>query len=295
MRVNPDFAPDILASLWNAQAQEQKALLEVSTGKRVNQPSDDPAASAALVHNQALISHNDQYQANTSTVEGMLQSADSSLSSVVTSLTQAISLGVQGATDTVSFENQQQIATQVQGIRDQVMQLANVAYKGIYLFGGTATGNSPFSVDASGVVQYNGDQGTNSVEIAEGRSIQVNLPGSTLFMASTGNVMGSLQQLTAALQSGDNAAISDATTKLRGALDYLNQQRVFYGNSIKQLDANQAFLQQDKLSLQSQQNGLVGIDFAQAATDLNQAQTAHQAALAAAARVVPQTLLDYLK
>lgn len=296
MRINPDFTPDILSSLWQAQERERRALMEVSTGRRVNAPSDDPAASAALVHNQAQLSQTDQYMASTTAVEGMLKTADSTLASVITSLNKTISLGVQGATGTISLENQQQIAQEVRGLRDQVIQLANVSYQGVYLFGGTVNGTAPFSMNAAQTaVQYNGNQGVNTVEIAEGRSIQVNLPGSALFQGAGGDVMGSLQQLSDALDSGNSAAISAATTQLRGAFDFLSQQRVFYGNAISQLDSNTTFLQSGKLNLQSQQNDLVGVDLSQAALDAANAQTAHDSALAAAARAIPQTLLDYLK
>ena len=107
--------------------------------------------------------------------------------------------------------------------------------------------------------------------------------------------MGSLQQLITALQSGNTTNIGDATTQVSSALGYVSQQRVFYGNSTNQLNANQTFLQQEKVNLQTQENTLVGVDMAKAATDLSQAQTAHSAALAALARVLPESLLDYLK
>ena len=121
MRVNPNFTPDILTDLFATEANQQTAIQELATGKRVNVPSDDPVAAAEDVQNQALQSQNDQYLQNTSTLEGMLQTADSALSSVVTALNQAISLGVQGASAGLSSADQQQIAEQVQSIQSQVV------------------------------------------------------------------------------------------------------------------------------------------------------------------------------
>lgn len=297
MRVNPNIAGDVLANLWHTQEQEQTALLQVSSGKRVNVPSDDPASAAGLVQNLAASSQNDQYSKNTSAVEGQLQTIDSTLSSVVTALNQAISLGVEGANGTLSAANQQQIATQVQGIISQVVQLANASYQGIFVFSGTATTTPPFALDSTqpSGVRYDGNNGTNSVEIAPARSIQVNIPGNQFFQTPGADVFGTLNQLVTALQGGNPTAIANATTQLRTAFDGVTQQRVFYGNAINQLDSNQTFLQQEKVNLSSQQNDLVGIDMATAASNLSQADTAHQAALAAAARIVPLTLLDFLK
>jgi flagellar hook-associated protein 3 FlgL len=297
MRVNPNFAPDILNNVWQSQAEQQMALQELSTGRRVNLPSDDPAAFAADVQNLAQQSQTDQYLQNTSNLETLFQTADSALSSVVSSLNQAISLGTQGANGTLTLADQQALAQQVQAIQSQIVQFANTSYQGNYIFAGTATMTKPFVMDATQAssVSYNGNSQVNNVEIAEGRSIQTNLPGSQIFMASGGNVMGSLQQLVTALKSGDTTAIGSATTALSTSLNYVSQQRVFYGSAANQLNSNQSFLQQEKVSLQTQETNLVGVDMATAATELSQATTAHDAALAALAKVIPTSLLDYLR
>ncbi len=297
MRVNPNYTPNILTDLWATETRQQNDIQELATGRRVNMPSDDPAAAAADINNQALQSQTDQYLQNTSNLEGMLQTADSALSSVVTSLNQAIGLGVQGSNGTISTANQQQIAQQVQAIQTQIVQLANTSYEGNYLFGGTANQSAPFQMDAtqpSGVL-YQGNTDINDVEIAPGTNMQVNLPGSQVFQAAGGSIMGSLQQLVTALQSGNSASIGAATTQVSGALSYLSQQRVFYGSAVNQLTANQSSLQQEQVNLKTQENNLVGADLATVATSLSQAQTEQTATLTALAQILPQSLLNYLK
>jgi len=297
MRVNPNYTPDILTDLFQQQAQEQTYIQQLATGRRVNVPSDDPAAAAADVQNQAEQGQNDQYLQNTTNLEGMLQTADSTLSSVVTALNQAISLGTQGANGDLSSSDQQAIAQQVQAIQSQMVQLANTSYQGNYLFAGTATQSAPFALDPtqpSGVL-YSGNTGLNTVEIAQGRNMQVNLPGSQIFQGVGGSIMGSLQQLVTALQSGNSTNIGNATTQVSTALNYLSQQRVFYGSAVNQLNANQSDLQQEQVSLQTEENTLVGANLATTATDLTQAQTAQNATLAALAQIIPQSLLNYLK
>ncbi|MGA8153900.1 MAG: flagellar hook-associated protein FlgL [Terriglobales bacterium] len=297
MRVNPNFTPNILTELFLSQNQEQITLQQIASGKLINMPSDNPAGAAALVQNLSEQNQTDQFLQNTSSVEGLLQTADSTLSSVVEALNKAVSLGVQGGTSTVSFEDQQQIAQEVQGIQSQILQLANVSYQGNYVFAGTATTTVPFSANAAAAdgVTYNGNNNTNTVEVAEGRSVQTNLPGAQIFQGAGGDVMGSLKQLVTALQSGDLSSIGTATTQLGTALNYVSQQRVFYGNVISQLTSNQSFLQQEQVNLQSQENTLDAVNMAQAATDLSQAQLTQNSTLAALAKIVPVTLLNYLK
>jgi flagellar hook-associated protein 3 FlgL len=302
MRVDPNMVPDMLAAIQNSESSLATALQQVSTGKSVNLPSDNPAAEADMVQNTIETADVDQYTQNVSGVLSSVQNADSVLSSVVSSLTKAVSLGTEGANGTNSAANQQAIATQVQGILSDVVAQANTSYQGSYVFAGTASTTVPYTADpnsASGYT-YNGNDDVNSVQIGDQssignqRSVQVNLPGSQVFSNSTANVLGSLSSLVSALQSGDTTAIGTATTAVSSALNYVSQQRVVFGNAETQLDAQETYLQQETVNLSSQATSLVGVDMAKAATTLSQAETDNNAALAAASKVVPNTLLSYL-
>ena len=297
MRVNPDMSSDVLSAIWQTQSQENTALQQISSGKRVSVPSDDPLAAAQMVSNQDESSRTDQYLQNIDTLTGQLQTADGSLSSVVQAMTQAITLGVQGTTGTLSDGNRQQIVLNLQGIQSQLVQLANTSVGGSYLFGGTATTAPPYALNSASPsgVTYNGNSGTNTVQVADGLNLQTNLPGNQLFQNSGGDVFGAMQQLITSLQSGDATAAGTATNQLRSAFDFITGQRIFYGNAVNQLNSTQTFLQQEQVTLKSQANNLVGADLTKAATDLTRATTAHDAALAAAAKILPTSLLDYLK
>jgi flagellar hook-associated protein 3 FlgL len=170
MRVDPNPMPDLLAALNQAEEAEQEATLEISTGKSVNEPSDNPTAAALLIENNDQATLNAGYLQTLSTVNGSLSSASSTLSSVQTALQQAISLGVEGANGTLSTSDQAAIITQLQGIQSQLISLANTSYEGNYLFGGTVTSQAPYvanSADPSGVT-YNGNSDVNSVSVGAG-------------------------------------------------------------------------------------------------------------------------------
>ncbi len=297
MRVNPDMSSDILSAIWETQDQENTALQQISTGKRVNVPSDDPLAAAQMIGNQDQTNRADQYLQNIDTLTSQLQTADGALSSSVQAITQAITLGVQGSTGTLSSANRQQIVQNLKGLQSQLVQLANTSVGGSYLFGGTATTAPPYSLNpaSSSGVTYNGNSGTNTVQVADGLNLQTNMPGNQLFQNSNGDVFASLQSLITALQTGTATDAETATNQLRTAFDSLTGQRIFYGNAVNQLNSTQSFLQQEQVTLKSQANNLVGADLTKAATDLTRATTAHDAALAAAAKILPTSLLDYLK
>jgi flagellar hook-associated protein 3 FlgL len=296
MRVNPNIVPDIESALNLSQAQLNTALEVVATGKSVNQPSDNPTASAQLVQNQIETADVDQYTQNVSGASSQVQTASSVLSNVVSLLNQAISSGTQGANGTTSSANLQALATDVQNVLSSVVSLANTSYEGSYLFGGTDTTSTPFTANSGSATgyQYNGNTDQNSVAVGDDQSIQVNLPGSQVFTNASASVLGSLSQLVTALQSGSSSQISTATSAVSGALNYVSQQQEFYGNADAQLSSQTTFLQQETVNLTSQQNTLSGVNLAQAATNLSQAETDNSAALAAAAKVLPNTLLNYL-
>ena len=295
MRIDPNLVPTILADLQQSQVSLNTALQQVSTGKSVSVPSDNPAAAADMVQNTIETGNVDQYTQNISSVLLTVQSASSTLSSVVTSLTKAVSLGTEGANGTNSASNLQALAGQVQGILTGVVAAANTSVGGSYLFGGTST-STPYVADSTSPsgYTYNGTNDSNSVVVGDQMSVQVNLPGNQFFSNSTNNVIGSLSSLVTALQSGNSSNIETATTSVDSALNYVSQQQVFYGNAENQLNSQQTSLQQDTVTLTTQENNLIGVNMSVAATNLSQAETDNSAALAAAAKVLPNSLLNYL-
>lgn len=296
MRVNPNMVPNILADLQQSQVSLDTALQQVSTGKSVNQPSDNPAAAAAMVQNYIETGDVDQYTQNVNTALSTVQSASAVLSSVVTELTQAVSVGTAGATGTNSSSNLQTMAEQVQQILSNVVSQANTSVSGVYLFSGTST-STPYTADAAtpNTYTYNGNNDVNSVAVGDNMSVQANLPGSQVFSNSTTNVLGALGNLVTALQSGNSSNIQTATTAVNSAVDYIGEQQAIYASTESQLNSQETSLQQDTVTLTSQANNLIGVDMATAATNLTQAETDNSAALAAAAKVLPNTLLDYLE
>ena len=296
MRIDPNLVPTILADLQQSQVSLNTALQEVSTGKSVNVPSDNPSAAADMVQNTIETGDVDKYTQNVNSVLSTVQSASSILNSVVTSLTQAVSLGTEGANGTNSTGNLQTLATQVQGILSTVVSAANTSVGGAYLFGGTSTA-TPYTADSTSPTgyTYNGNNDTNSVAVGDNLSVQANVPGSQIFSNTSNSVLGSLSSLVTALQSGNSSEVETATSAVDSALNFVGQQQAVYGNAETQLNSQETVLQQDTVTLSTQENNLFGVNEATAATDLTQAETDNSAALAATAKVLPNSLLNYLE
>jgi len=296
VRLNPDITPDLLASIEQAQQNQQTAIEQMSTGKSVNNLSDNPAAAAALVGNEALSSENDQYLTNISDVQGTLQAASSALNNAGQILTTAITVGAEGANGTMSTADRQALAQQVQGLQQQMLALANTTYQGVYVFGGTNVSSAPFAQDANSAsgVQYKGNSDVTSVQIGEGQSMQTNVAGNQLFLNSSGSIFQALNDLSNALTTGNG--LDAANAEVQQAFTQLNTQQVTYGNGLSQLQSSQNYLNQEQVNLSSQQNQLVGANLTQVVANESQSQVDLEAALTATSQVLNlPNLLTYLK
>ncbi len=294
MRVNPNPMPDLLASLNETQLDAEVASLQISTGKSVNEPSDNPTAAALLVENNDQATFTSGSLQALSAVQGQLSTADSTLSSITTALQQAVSLGIEGANGTESASDQAAIVVQLQGIQTQLISLANTTYEGNYLFSGTATGTEPYTADATDPsgVSYAGNTGSNQIVVGNGCQIATNVPGSQLFSAPGNDVFLAVNNLITALQT--NTGIETAVNALSSASSNLSAQRVLYGNAMSQATSETNYLNTAKLQISQQETTLGGADVAAAATNLSQAQTDTQAALAAISKMSQDNLFNYL-
>jgi flagellar hook-associated protein 3 FlgL len=295
MRVNPNPYPDLIAAAAETQQQINTDEEEIASGLSVNVPSDNPAAAADLVQNAAQTSQADQFQRSAGSIQGEIQNADSALSSVTSALQQAITLGVEGANGTVNSTDREAIVTQVQGIQNQLLSLANLTYQGNYVFAGTANQTTPYVLDPNSTsgVTYQGNSGVNTATLGDQFTLQTNVPGSQLFSSSGNDVFQSIQDLITSLQSG--VGIGTAVTEVGGASNYVSAQSVFYGNALNQLTSQQTYLSSDTAELAQQQTTVAGADLPAVISNLTTAQTSLQATLEAIGQTASTNLFEYLK
>lgn len=294
IRVNPNPLPDVLAALENLQQEQQTATLELSTGSRINQPSDDPAGAAQQIEINAQTSQVDSYQRSIGSISGELSTADSTLSSVVSALQRAVSLGTEGANGTLSDADRSDIAAELSGIQSQLVSLANTSYQGQYIFAGTAN-TQPYVLDSSSSsgVSYKGNQGTNSVTIGNGYSLQINLPGSQIFDGTGADVFQAISDLITGLQN--NSGVASAVTEVSNAINYLSTQQAFYGNALNETQAQQTYLGTEQVNLGQDSNTVSAADMATVASQVSSDQIAVDATLSAIGKLPQNSLFDYLR
>ena len=202
MRIDATAVNNLVQSSEALAARQTAISQQLSSGVRLTALSDDPLAAGGSATLSATLAQQDSFLATSATVQSRLTTSDSALGEVVTQLTSAVSLAVQGANDTVSGTNRQAIATQLIGIRDSILTLANSSYNGSYLFAGSKGTTTPFTLASSGAVTYNGDSNTSTVQTLGGGKIGTSISGSAVFADSTSPVFAALQTAITALSAG---------------------------------------------------------------------------------------------
>jgi flagellar hook-associated protein 3 FlgL len=279
MRVDPNYLTNLTSSLDQTQVSEQQLTSELSSGVSITSLSQNPVASGENVLLLNQIQQDDSFTQSSTLVTGQLQVADSALGSVVSQLTQAISLATSANNGTMNSSDVKSISSQISGILDEVTTLANTSYQGQYIFAGGQTSTAPFSTStftSPAVTTYNGDEDVNYLQTPNGQNIQLNVPGDQIFSASGSNsVFGALNSLVADYASGavNTAQATTDTAALSTALNYVSQQRVTIDNSITNLTASSDAVTNEQTQLTAAQTNLMQADVAQVSTQLSLAET----------------------
>jgi flagellar hook-associated protein 3 FlgL len=298
MRVNPDYMTNLVASLDATSSTQETLTEELASGSRVNQLSDDPVAVGENVVLSNQIGGDDSFSQTASSTRSMLQVSDSALGTVVSQLTSAISLATEANNGTMNAGDVQSISSQLAGIRDEVLSMANTTYLGRYVFSGSQGGTMPYTNNTTvspAVATYQGDGDVEYLETPNGQQIQLNVPGSQIFSAAGTNVLGILNALVADYSSGTPSATAAADTGSLGtALSYVTQQRVLIDNSITRLTAAQSYTQSEETQLKSAQTNLLQADVGQIATQLSTAETQQTALSQVIATLGKQSLFNDL-
>ena len=298
-------AQSYLANLDRTQQQINQAQAEVSSGYRVQSPSDDPAAVPSILELQSEIGMNQQIQNNLSSVTSELGSADSALQSAVQAVNTALTLATQGASSTSTASDRASLAEQVAGLQQTLVGISQTQANGRYIFSGDQDTSPSYQLDSSqpnGVRQLISPSSTRVIMDASGTAISVAKTAQEIFDArnsdgsdATGNVFAAVNSLLTALNNNDQAGAAQAASDLQSAGTYLNQQLEFYGQAEDRVTAASNLAQKFQTGQTAQLSGLRDADIPSVALQLTQSQLDEQAALSAEANIAQQkNLFSYL-
>ncbi|WP_166261466.1 flagellar hook-associated protein FlgL [Marinobacter salicampi] len=160
----------------------QKTQEQISTGKRVNTPSDDPVAAARILKLDQEVAQIDQFQRNVNLAENRLEQEESALTATNDLIQRVRELTVQAGNGSLSSLDRQSLAAELRQRLEQMASLANTRdASGEYIFSGHKGGTPAFEQNVSGSWVYQGDEGQRSLEIDKGVSVKISDNGKKIF------------------------------------------------------------------------------------------------------------------
>lgn len=277
----------------------------MSTGKRIKDPSDDPAGTGNSLHFRHRIASNQQYQRNIQDGLSYLTYTDGVLEGVGILMNEAMSKAVQGDNEALTPDDRQVVANEVNQLLEELVSKANTSYSGKYLFAGYNNDTAPFTVerDSSGLITSvtanpDGIDGSIDREIGDGLREQVNTSGGELFQSGGAGSTKDLFQMLITLRDGltadDSDVIGGQIEAIQEGIDHVSIERSTIGARVNYFDRRLSQLQAEEVNLTDSLSQWEDADIVEAAMLFEQEQMAYEAALTVASRVLQMGLLEHI-
>ena len=278
-------------NLNNITEELNKANKVVSTGKRINNLSDDPVGLNQVLNIKSTLSNIEQLGRNISLGKSWLTASESALTQVQNQISDAKALCVQMATATTGSAERASAAATVQNTLEEIVSLTNTEVNGRYVFAGSKTDAAPFSRDNdTNVVTYNGDNKAFTMKIGRDATVEVGSDGEAVF----GDIFTTLSDLKDALEADDVSGIQAAMSNLDTHFDRISTKISEIGSKMLRMETKEKIFQDLNITNTERLSKIEDADITEAIMDLKAKELAYKAALASSARVMQLSLVDYL-
>jgi flagellar hook-associated protein 3 FlgL len=282
----------VLINLQRNIAKGQKIQEQMSSGKQINRPSDSPTGTVTSMQlrgeSRAIV----QYSRNADDGMAWLNTIQDTLGDTSTQVNLARDLTVQGlSSGSNTPQSNEALATQVDAIKATLVGYANTKYLGRPVFGGTTPGEVAY--DASGT--YVGDAGQTTRTVGANSKVRVDTTGPEAFGTGPTQLFTVLQSISDNLRSGNSDGLSADLKNLDTAGDLMKNTLSGVGARYNRVDQMKQSAQDRLLSVTSQLSDVEDVDLPKTIMDMQLQQTSYQAALAAAAKVIQPSLIDFLR
>ncbi|RZV02240.1 UNVERIFIED_ORG: flagellar hook-associated protein 3 FlgL [Serratia quinivorans] len=289
-----------MSGITGNQSLFMKAAEQLSTGKRVINPSDDPLAASQAVMLSQSQAENNQYTLARTFARQNVSMEETVLAGATTTIADIKALIV-SAGSTESDNDRDSMATQLQGMKDQLLNLANSTDgNGRYMFGGYVNDKPPF-VDEGGTVSYKGGDRAVEQKVDANRTMTIGHTGSAVFMSLTSNpkpepdgsapvanvfesIDIALKALKTPLKDADDTAkqqVNDALAKANRGMDNSYNKvlsvRAELGSQLQEMDQLDSIGKERDMTNQVQMSALTDADLAESISAYFMQQAALQA------------------
>ena len=293
--------------LGKQQAKVFETQAQLSSGKNILKPSDDPALATAINNLKSQIDVNQRYLTNLERMQDTLKMQESTVTSSVDVVARIKELSVQAANDTYNASDRKSIAAEVKELISSLTDLGNMrGTDGAYLFSGYSQGQAPFSESSSGVVTYTGSTDVLKVMVDEGRSMQLGMPGSDIFGSvehldrSTGvtsriELFSTLSNMYEALVTNNSDGIRSGLDKVTSVHEHIIAQQSNIGSRMKRVETLTHAVEDKDYTYKILQSNMEDLDYVEAASRLKNQSLALQAGQQTFTQLSDLSLFKYIR
>jgi len=284
------LANRVITSINESKARLGKLQTILSTGKRINKPSDDPLRISSALNLKGKLKDIDQYLRNVQTASTWIDLTTQTLSGVTDVLNNAKTIALRESNITSTPDSKRTSAQEVRNLKSQLLNLANTSYGGRYLFAGTKTLTQPLTEDGT----YNGDEGEINLQIGEKQTLTINASGSEVFKGDE-DIFSVLSDLESALENSDTQDINNQLERLKVCFQQVQRWQGEMGGRAKRVEISQNHLKDQMVSMNKLLSYTEDADIIKVSTELQSAGVAYQAALSAGRQILQYTLIQFWK
>lgn len=302
-----DRASEQMSMIQNKLADSQAQLAQ---GKQLLKPSDSPDQAAVIQRMKSVMSRQESYKNSLNTLNSRLQNEDTTLKSATSLLVRAKEIAVQAANDTLAPVNRKALASELQGVRDQLLSLANAKdNNGNFLFSGSRSKNPAFSASGPGQTPlYQGDQTRMTVMVGDQRTIPINRTGTDAFVSLTRTTgegkdkksegvsfFKVMDDLIGGINNSSQTGMQRGVVEMTDLLNGLTLAHADIGTDMNVVDQQTSVVEDTILNLKSNLSTVEDLDYAAAITKMNQQMLSLEAAQSSFSKMAQLTLFNYLK
>jgi len=289
---------NMLNNLFKSQAQMNKYLTQINTGKKVERPSDDPVVVMKGMGYRTEVAEVEQFRRNTSAIWNWMDHSDDALDKATKAIQRIEYLSVQAANDTYEESQRNSIAEEVQQLKLQLAEIGNTNVNGKYIFNGTDTENKPIANETEPITVNVNGAGRNEkvlIEVSKGIRFEVNVSPDNVFDQE---LFDRIDHFIDALKTpGENQQdrINESVGDLNKSAQKIIDSRAELGARMNRLELVEDRLAYQEIIATDTMKKNEGVDFEEAVMNLLTQETIHRAALAAGSKIIQPSLVDFLR
>lgn len=306
--VESNWHRNFMLNLTNSKTRYDEALSQSTSGKKLNNLSDNPADMAFVLDLRSKIGQIDQFEKNINSGTGFLNTAESALNQVQTMMYTVVNLAEQGASETTDAQGRRLLATRLTEIRTAVMDYANTEVMGKFVFSGSATDTKPFDIDPLAPVPpagrpqaigYFGNDDAMEIQAEFAVNVETNIPGSEVFGTGSAttpphDIFSRLDDLIEHLNNNDTTALGTDIGSMSELINQVSDAIGELGNRTAHLAQIKGSLKSFKTSITAKMSSLEDANMAEAISNLAREEVALQAIMQSGSRIQRYTLMNYL-